>query len=361
MKAKLYVNAVVFDKILAPFNTLVNSKRISMTVTDLAGQYGAWFTLAKRLASGEWAFLADADYRAFDVAGLGDWEDAEMEKEQTTADGAGKVKQKAEVRALLYSTVGSEDWEEIHVHAAAHFKAHGEAMCASLRRNCADMLSPDGAFCVEKQTTEMRGVAAECRPENDACEHRFAGARTSRLNRPNQSNVASVQLSVVRSNGQFDLPPKPRVPGRRGGGAEAAPAGGAVFLGLSQEEQAALVSATRGPAGRALAQSTRGAVLREKEARAVALAAIAEEKKQKAIGTYQEQDALLASHTWIGNKRGLERAAEEAAKQSQTAARKVLAGACVCAVCEFLLLCVCVRVNSCFCACEFLLLCVCFV
>jgi hypothetical protein len=303
-----------------------------MTVTDLAGQYGAWFALAERLASGEWAFLADADYRAFDVAGLGDWEDAEMEKEQATADGAGKVKQKAEVRELLYSTVGSEDWEEMHVHAAAHFKAHGVAMCASLRRNCADMLSPGGAFCVARQTTEMREVAAECRPENGACERRFAGARTSRLNRPNQSDVASVQLSVVRANGQLGLPPKPRVPGRRGGGAGAEPAGGAVFLGLPQEEQAALVSAARGPAGRALEQSVREAALQEKEARVAALTAIAEEKKQKAIGTYQEQDALLASHTWIGNKRGLEQATEEAAKQSQTAACKVLEGQCVCCV-----------------------------
>jgi len=328
MKAKLFVSAVVFDKMLAPFNTLVNSKRISMTITDLAAQYDVWYAAAARLADGDWAFLVDADMRVFDVDGLGDWDDAEMEKEQRTVDGAGKVKSKVSAREVLYGTLQSADWEHMHVHAAAHFAEYGKAICTSLRRNCADMLSPDGEYSTERQTGLMREVAGKCKSENDSCERGFAGARSSRLARPNQSDPGSVQLSLVKSNGLMRLPPQPEAASgrKRKSGGEGEGGGQVTFLSLSETARGAAIDAARGKAGKVLQEATSTAVRQEAEARVEALLAFEEEKTKKATAIYQEQAALVADNRWLGSRRELEKAAGEAAEQSEGAACRVLEG-----------------------------------
>ena len=41
VKAKLFVSAVIYDKLMNPFNALVNSKKIGLSITDLAAEYDA--------------------------------------------------------------------------------------------------------------------------------------------------------------------------------------------------------------------------------------------------------------------------------------------------------------------------------
>jgi hypothetical protein len=208
MKSKLLVSAVIFDKLIKPFNALINSLQIGFKITDLAPMYDRIYAFGLTLQATPELVCVDP-YRLFDNEGLVAWDTFEMEKQQLSVGSSTKVDLTRQIRSKLYSR--DEDWPQMEPHVLSHLKAYGCATRASLERNCKDMLSPDGEFCVGKQTPHMRQVASKCDTTDDANEQTFAVAKCykRKFEPMGESNVMA--LACVRKNGHLGIGEKPAV------------------------------------------------------------------------------------------------------------------------------------------------------
>ena len=149
------------------------------------------------------------DFRVFDNVGLEAWDAFEMEKQQRSVGGSTKVNLKSDIRSKLYTR--DEDWPQMELYVLGHLKAYGRAVRISLERNCKDMLSPDGDFCVAKQTLHMRQVASKADTSNDANEQSFATAKGYKRKFEAMTPQRATALACVRKNGFMGLPEKCQV------------------------------------------------------------------------------------------------------------------------------------------------------
>lgn len=319
VKSKLFVSAVIFDKLMNPFNALINSKKIGLSITDLAGEYDKIREFGATLRAGCLAVL-DENFRIFDgIAGLDEWEAFEVEKKQRSINGNKKVSVKRTIRAHLYGTVNTEDWAEMKPHVIAHFQAYGRAIETSLVRNCLDMLSPDGEFSKAKQDNRMREVAAKCDTTDDANEQAFAIAKFLKKSFSSMTESTLLALACVRQNSHLKIPPKPRDKKSKLPSPKDNPEV-MRLVNLPLDEQAAHVRAARGAAGEAHKAAVATEVQDFRDHERTRLAKATSVSEQKAVKKWRDMDAVFQQNPWLPTPRAIDAAVKTAGSKTKAAA-----------------------------------------